>query len=112
MAGRLVVAALLLANVGFAAERDLSVGWIARNPKVDYVWNSSNPTREGWPEEGSAITWVSNVRWLGEAPISGVDYRWLVDGQLVRAGTLNFGPESLVQSELPSTWTFARHEIV
>ncbi|HVS33522.1 MAG TPA: hypothetical protein VMS98_18955 [Thermoanaerobaculia bacterium] len=95
-----------------AAERDLSVAFIAREPRIDYVWNSSNPTREGWPEPGSEVRWVAHVRWLGSEPLRNVGYRWLVDGEVARTGTLDFKPEALVTTELPRTWTFERSEIV
>jgi hypothetical protein len=90
---------------------DLSVAWISRSPKIDYVWNSSNPTRDGWPVEGQNITWTSHVRWLGSTPLHGVGYRWFVDGSFVSAGTLDFEPGSMVTAELPATWSFARRHI-
>ena len=101
----------LLATTAVATENDLSVAWIARLPRIDYVWNSANPTVEGWPAAGSTVTWVANVRWLGSEPRRGVSYCWTIDGVAVRKGTLDFGPESLVTAELPWTWTFVRHEI-
>jgi len=106
---RFAIAALLFATSLNAA--DLSVAWIARNPKIDYVWDSANPTVEGWPAEGSAVTWVAHVRSLGTEPLQGVAYRWRIDGVVVKTGTLDFAPQSIVQTELPWTWTFARHQI-
>lgn len=108
---RLAVLLMLAASVS-AAETDLSVGWIARNPKVDYAWNSTNPTVEGWPASGSTVTWVAHVRWLGADRLDDVSYRWLVDGNVVQTGTIDFAPQSLVRSELPLTWTFDRRQIV
>lgn len=102
---------LFLSTSALAGTNDLSVGWIARLPRIDYVWNSTNPTREGWPAEGSTVTWVANVRWLGDVPLKGVTYRWTIDGVEARNGTLDFAAGSLVQAELPWTWTFTRHEI-
>jgi hypothetical protein len=103
---------VLLASAASAAEPDLSVGWIARHPKIDYVWNSTKPTVDGWPEEGSVVTWVANVRWLGSEPLRDVAYRWLVDGKVAGEGSLDFEAESLVQAQLSQTWTFDRSEIV
>lgn len=103
---------ILLSPAVLAAENDLSVAWIARTPRIDYVWNSSRPTVEGWPAEGDTVTWVANVRWLGTSPLKNVGYRWLIDGRVAGAGTLDFAPESLAQAQLPWTWTFARHRIV
>lgn len=107
----LAIALLFSTTAAVAAESDLSVGWIARNPKIDYVWDSANPTVDGWPAEGSIVTWVANVRWLGADPLRGIAYRWTVDGAVVRSGTLDFDPQGVVQTGLPWTWTFARHEI-
>lgn len=42
-----IVAFLVIASSSFAAENDLSVGWIARLPRIDYVWGSTNPTSDG-----------------------------------------------------------------
>ena len=92
-------------------QNDLSVAWITRLPKIDYVWKSTNPTREGWPADGSAVTWVANVRWLGGGPARDVAYRWRIDGEIVASGTRDFDAQSLAQFELPWTWTFTRHEI-
>ena len=108
---RRLILILLLATGAFAAENDLSVAWIARTPRVDYVWNSSNPTVEGWPAAGADVQWVANVRWLGTGPLHGVGYRWFIDGDVVKSGTLDFAPQSLVQTALPWTWTSTRHEI-
>jgi hypothetical protein len=102
---------LLACTNVYGAENDLSVAWIARTPRIDYVWNSSNPTVEGWPAVGAPVTWIANVRWLGDAPLHGVAYRWTIDGTEAASGKLDFAASSLVQVELPWTWTFTRHEI-
>lgn len=91
---------------------DLSVSFVSRLPKIDYVWDSRNPTVEGWPAENSTVTWVAHVRWLGARPLNGVRYRWSIDGTVVREGSIDFAPSSMAQAELPWTWTRARHEIV
>jgi hypothetical protein len=103
---------LLLAGNAVAAENDLSVAWIARTPRIDYVWASSNPTVDGWPLPGADVQWVANVRWLGTGPLHAVPYSWLIDGDVVKTGTLDFGAESIVQTQLPWKWTRERHEIV
>jgi hypothetical protein len=108
---RSLLLVLFLATTAAAAENDLSVAWIARTPRIDYVWNSSNPTSEGWPAPGADVQWVANVRWLGTGSLHGVVYRWLIDGEVVKSGTLDFEPQSIVQTALPWKWTFTRHEI-
>jgi hypothetical protein len=109
---RWLVLVLLLPSAAIAAENDLSVAWIARNPKIDYVWDSQNPRVEGWPQEGSEVRWVANVRWLGADPVEKVAYRWLLDGETVATGTLDIPAGGLVKTEFPWTWTFSRHELV
>ncbi|HEY2322014.1 MAG TPA: hypothetical protein VGJ82_04035 [Thermoanaerobaculia bacterium] len=109
---RSLLLVFFVATSAVAAENDLSVAWIARTPRIDYVWNSPNPTVDGWPSEGAEVQWVANVRWLGADALHGVAYRWSVDGEIVKSGTLDFGAESIVQTALPWKWTFTRHEIV
>ena len=109
---RAILLVLLLPAAAFAADDDFSVAFIAREPKIDYVWNSANPRVEGWPAAGSDVRWVANVRWLGTEPIDNVSFRWLLDGEIAATGTLDFAPDSVVRTELPWTWTFDRHEIV
>jgi hypothetical protein len=109
---RSLLLVFFVASTAVAAENDLSVAWIARTPRIDYVWNSTNPTVEGWPAEGADVQWVANVRWLGADSLHGVAYRWSIDGEVVKSGTLDFAPASVVQTALPWKWTFTRHEVV
>jgi hypothetical protein len=101
---------LLALLVSTPAAADLSVGWIAREPKIEYVWRSTNPTRDGWPQEGQQVRWVGHVWNLTGSRQSGIVYRWTIDGATVAEGetTLEQGDNRL---ELPWTWTFDRHEI-
>lgn len=115
MAGRsnrLLLAAVLLLLTAPAAFADLSVGWISREPKIPYVWASTNPTREGWPEVGQQVTWVAHVRNLTGAPQTDIGYRWKLDGKTVAEGTVDLGAGGPHELELPWSWTFERHELV
>lgn len=111
---RLMATTLLLCFAASAVmgETDLSVGWIARLPKIDYVWGSSNPGVEGWPTPGKQVTWVAHVRNLSDARVSSVGYRWLLNGVIISAGEAKLEPLSITTFQLPWTWKRARHQLV
>jgi hypothetical protein len=90
---------------------DFSVGWISREPKIDYVWDSARPDREGWPEEGQVVQWTAHVRNNGTARAGDVAWRWSIDGEGVSSGTVTLEPNRYTEVVLPWTWTFQRHEI-
>jgi hypothetical protein len=106
-----LLAALALPLHAELVRHDVSVGWISRTPKIDYVWDSKNPTVDGWPAAGSTVSWVAHVRWLGAEPITGVAYRWSIDGKVVKEGTLDLPAGSMTETSLPWTWTMERHEV-
>ena len=109
----LFIALCIPAFTARAAGDDLSVGWIARLPRVEYVWKSTNPAVEGWPAPGQTVTWVAHVRNLSGRALSNVGYRWSIDGAVVKEGTATIGgSEATTTFELPWTWTFTRHQIV
>jgi hypothetical protein len=95
-----------------AAVEDLSVAWISRLPKIDYVWGSQKPRREGWPSRGDSVTWVAHVRNLTGRELPEVTYRWLVDGEVARSATVKVHRRRVTELELPWTWDGRRHEIV
>ncbi len=113
---RRLILALILIAIPSAAEAvdgtDLSVGWIARLPKIDYVWASSNPTVEGWPAVGEHVTWRAHVRNLSNRNFNAVGYRWLLDGEVTKSGSVNLSRGAHVTLDLDWTWTFDRHEVV
>jgi hypothetical protein len=94
------------------AEADLSVAWIARLPRIDYVWNSADPAVEGWPEPGQRVKWVAQVRNVGEERLNRVEYRWLLDGQVVASGSKDFRRRAITKIRLPWRWERRRHELV
>ncbi|HUO84442.1 MAG TPA: CARDB domain-containing protein [Thermoanaerobaculia bacterium] len=105
--------ALLVAFLPLAAldGDDLSVGWISRLPKIEYVWESDDPAREGWPEEGQQITWVANVRNLTNRRLENIGYRWTEDGVVIEQGVSTLEPGVVTRFDLPWIWTFDRHQI-
>jgi len=90
---------------------DLSVGWIARLPRVDSPWDNPDPTVIGWPAQGQVVTWVANVRNLWAEALPGVGYRWSLDGAVVETGTVTLPPAAVTTVELPWPWTFDRHRL-
>jgi hypothetical protein len=106
---RLLLILLLLAALPALAS-DLTVGWISRSPDIDYVWNSSNPRVEGWPAEGSTVTWRANVRSWFDQP-QNVAYVWRLDGRELARGTATIAPNAITAIDLPRAWTFARHRL-
>jgi CARDB len=103
--------AFLLYVATASAETDFSVGWIQRLPKINYVWNSKNPTVEGWPKPEQEVTWVANVRNLGKSSAS-ADYRWLLDGEIVSSGQATLEANKITTFKFPWKWNRTRHKLV
>src|SRR5262245_47444952 len=40
----------------------LTIGYVERLPRMDYVWESPSPATDGWPVEGQAVTWRAHLR--------------------------------------------------
>jgi hypothetical protein len=90
---------------------DLDVGWIARLPRYNYEWGSTNPDIDGWPYIGQTVTWQVNVKSWFLNDLNGVQYKWYLDGVQVDSGSINISAGALVTVNLPWIWTFTRHEI-
>ena len=58
---------------------------IQRLPEMDFVVQSSDPTRDGWPTSGQQVTWRAHVRSLGNEA-EDVPYAWTLDGDTVDTG--------------------------
>ncbi|MBN1351129.1 hypothetical protein JXJ21_17035 [candidate division KSB1 bacterium] len=90
---------------------DLNIGWIARLPRIDYVWGSSNPAVEGWPLEGQSVVWVAYVKNWSDEDVAGIPYIWLLDSVKVDSGTIDIPANSFSAVDYPWSWTFERHEL-
>src|SRR4030081_1498630 len=101
--------ALLLISFS-AVANDLTVTHISRLPDIDYVWDSTNPTREGWPAEGEVVTWRATVRTISSEPVT-AGYEWRVDGVWQSSGFVTIAANASAGVELPWRWTFERHRI-
>lgn len=90
---------------------DLTINYIARIPRIDYVWGSTNPSVEGWPGPGSPVTWRAVVQNRSDFSLTDIPFAWYLDGSLESQGTINFQPNNTVTIDYVWSWTFDRHEI-
>lgn len=91
---------------------DLVVSYIKRLPEIDFVENSTNPQREGWPEEGQQIEWKAYVRNFSSNTQQNITYRWKVNGEIIHAGEIaEILPYDLASASLPAIWDFNRKEL-
>ena len=103
--------AFLLFLVATAAlADDLTVTHISRLPEIDYVWDSKNPARDGWPAEGQEIVWRANVKNFAAHDVT-TNWRWTLDGAVIARGTQTFAANAATPVDLPSTWSFERHRL-
>ena len=99
------------ANEDPAPGTDLTIGFIARLPRIDYIWGSPNPAVEGWPAIGDTVIWQAKIRNWAEEDYSAVPYKWLFDGVEVDSGTVPMFAQSDTTVNYPWIWTFDRHEL-
>jgi len=107
-----LLAAFLLLPATTRADKDpdITVGWIGRTPKMDWVRDSPHPDRDGWPAPGQSVSWVAHVRnWKDRART--LPYRWSIDGVTIASGTVDLPPAAYTELALPWTWTFDRHRV-
>jgi len=104
----LVLVAVLFPLAAFA--NDLSVAFISRVPDIDYVWNSSNPSREGWPADGEVVSWRGHIRNTSSVPVT-TQFEWRIDDVPQAAGSVTIGPNATGTVDLPWQWTFDRHRV-
>ncbi len=90
---------------------DLTIGYIMRLPKIDYVWGSPHPETEGWPAEGQNIIWEAKVKNWSNQDLN-VQYRWLMDSVVVDTGTVYIPSDSIISIDYPWNWTFQRHKLL
>ena len=89
---------------------EFTIRYITRLPAMEWVRESDDPTREGWPEPGQDVTWRAHV--LSRAvDTMAVEYRWSLDGSTVLEGTLVLPPDEPVITDYTWPWTFERHQL-
>ncbi len=90
---------------------DLTIKYITRLPRIAYVWGSTNPAVEGWPQVNSPVTWRAVVRNWSDSTLSSVSYKWILDGVVADSGTISMPAGDTTYVDFPWTWTFNRHVI-
>ncbi|MFZ0391669.1 MAG: FlgD immunoglobulin-like domain containing protein [Calditrichia bacterium] len=90
---------------------DLTISYISRLPRMDYVWGGNNPAVQGWPFTGSDVIWHAVVKNWSDSLLTGVPYKWSIDGVAADSGTLSIPPLDTAAAELIWPWSFNRHEI-
>ena len=83
---------------------------ISRLPELDYVWASTNPTRDGWPADGQQIVWRANVKNFSAHDVA-TSFRWTLDGVVIARGAQTFAANATTAVDLPTTWSFERHRL-
>ena len=104
-----VVVSALLSLVSPLYADDITIGWISRQPELDYVWDSKHPESEGWPAAGEVVTWRAHVRYWSDRAAADIRYVWRLDGALVAEGTIDLAPNTNAEIDLPLPWSFQRH---
>ncbi|MEJ2538355.1 MAG: hypothetical protein P8048_15120, partial [Calditrichia bacterium] len=88
---------------------DLTIKYIARLPRISYVWGSTNPAVEGWPAVNDPVTWRAVVKNWSDSTISDVSFKWVMDGQAVDSGFVTIPAGDTTFVDYPWNWTFDRH---
>jgi hypothetical protein len=89
---------------------DLTVGWISREPALEYVWGSTNPSAEGWPVAGSTVTWRAHVRnWTGN--VMTMPYVWRANGVEIARGNVTLAANTYTTVDLARPWSFRREKL-
>ncbi len=99
----------LLLSCHVIGANDLSICWIARLPRINYVWGSSNPKVEGWPGNGQKITWHGVIKYWGNTNPIPFNYKWFLDGVEIDRGAASIAPDDTAGINLEWNWTFERH---
>lgn len=88
---------------------DLTIGWIARLPRLNYIWASPNPKVDGWPQVGQLVIWQAIVKNWTTTDLAGVKYLWLWDGSPVDSGSVNLPAGDTASVNFANPWSFDRH---
>lgn len=88
---------------------DLVVGFIQRQPELDYIRGSTDPTREGWPAPGQQVSWVAHIHNYAQHPFENVPYVWTLDGASLGSGSFDVLASGDAAVTLTRPWSFVRH---
>ncbi len=88
---------------------DMNVLYIERTPRMAY---NSSPETGGWPAAGSTVNWVAHVQLWGTTDVPSVNYRWVLDGEVVDSGAItNWTAGTRKTVTFPWTWEKVRHSL-
>jgi|GEM_PF-3502411 len=88
---------------------DLTIGYISRLPKIDYIWGEEISRTDGWPKVGQTVTWQAHVKnWMSQ-DLNAVKYQWHLDGVPVMLDSIDLPAGKEVTVDYPWIWTFDRH---
>ena len=90
---------------------DLTVGYIARIPRQEYVWGSTNPTSDGWPFAGQSVLWRAHIKNWSDSSLTSVKYVWYLDSAPVDSGFVAMPAGDTVNVDLLWSWSFERHQL-
>jgi hypothetical protein len=90
---------------------DLTVCFISRLPKLNYVAGSTDPTRDGWPAVGEQVTWQAQVKNFSQSDKENILYKWYLDGTEVGSGQIDILAGSAATIDFLWNWVFERHEL-
>lgn len=102
---------LCFLSLNLCSQEELTISYIHRTPEIDWVINSNNPTTDGWPADGQAISWEGVVKNWGSTSHSGIEYKWYLDGVEIETGTFDIEANSEKTISYPTTWSFERKEL-
>jgi hypothetical protein len=88
---------------------DLTIKYIARLPRISYVWGSTNPAVEGWPAVNDPVIWRAVVKNWSDSTLNDVSFKWIMDGQAVDSGFVTIPAGDTTFVDYPWNWTFDRH---
>jgi hypothetical protein len=92
------------------APADLTLRYIERLPRLEYVVGSADPGTEGWPAPGSSVIWRGRLKnWSGRA--LAVDYAWSLDGARTASGSVDVPPRGEASVDFAWTWERRRRRL-
>jgi hypothetical protein len=90
---------------------DLTIRYVERMPRLDYVVNSPDPTVDGWPSAGASVTWRAHLKNWSSRSLDGVSYAWSLDGVRLTGGQLTIPPSAEASTDFVWIWEKRRHEL-
>ncbi len=94
-----------------SATTDLTISYIGRLPRLNYVWGSLHPDTDGWPASGQQVIWQAVVKNWGNTNLPAVPYKWYLDDIPIDSGTVQIPSSDTASVNFFWNWIFARHRL-